>query len=83
MQGDILLEVTGNEQELKFVLKDSGVPFDPTAYKEVDAMLYAESQTIGGLGIHLMRHYTDGMSYERTDGHNVLTMIKKLKNNKE
>jgi sigma-B regulation protein RsbU (phosphoserine phosphatase) len=38
-------------------------------------------QKVGGLGIHLMRHYMDSLSYERKDGQNVLTMTKKIKGN--
>lgn len=81
-RGDILLEVSADEHEVKFVLKDSGIPFDPTGYKEIDTTAHAANRTIGGLGIHLIRHYIDVVSYERTDGHNVLTMIKKLKDKK-
>jgi sigma-B regulation protein RsbU (phosphoserine phosphatase) len=33
------------------------------------------------LGIHLIRHYMDEVSYQYIDGHNVLTMKKNLKSN--
>ena len=42
-----------------------------------------ENGVIGGLGIHLIRHYMDEVSYERKDGQNVLTMRKRIKGVKE
>ncbi|MBO7140365.1 MAG: ATP-binding protein [Prevotella sp.] len=56
-------------------IKDSGVPFDPTAKADADTTLSAEERSIGGLGIHLVRQLMDDISYERTaDGKNILTM---------
>ena len=40
--------------------------------------LSAEERPIGGLGIHLVRQLMDSINYERTNGHNVLTLRKKL-----
>jgi sigma-B regulation protein RsbU (phosphoserine phosphatase) len=47
----------------------------------VDVDTHVSQQKVGGLGIHLMRHYMDSLSYERKDGQNVLTMTKKIKGN--
>ena len=66
---------------LKFVISDSGTPFDPTAKAEVDTTLSAEERGIGGLGIHLIRQIMDTINYERVDGKNVLTLRKKLTKN--
>lgn len=56
-------------------IKDSGVPFDPTAKADADTTLSAEERSIGGLGIHLVRQLMDSISYERTAyGKNILTM---------
>jgi anti-sigma regulatory factor (Ser/Thr protein kinase) len=55
------------------------VPFDPTAKEKVDTSLPAEDRQIGGLGILLVRELMDSINYERTDGKNVLTLIKRLK----
>ena len=64
---------------LTFVISDSGQPFDPTTRGEVDTTLSAEERSIGGLGIHLVRQLMDDIKYEYKDGHNVLTLKKKLK----
>jgi sigma-B regulation protein RsbU (phosphoserine phosphatase) len=79
----ILIEVDADadNETLTFVLRDEGVAFEPTAYQEVDVDTHVSQQKVGGLGIHLMRHYMDSLSYERKDGQNVLTMTKKIKGN--
>ena len=74
----ILLEVVADADTLTFELKDQGVPFDPTAHEEVDVNDVVQQQQIGGLGIHLIRHYMDEIAYERQNGQNVLTMKKYL-----
>lgn len=38
----------------------------------------AEDRPVGGLGIHLVRNIMDSVSYERTDGKNILTMVKAI-----
>ena len=63
---------------LTFVISDSGKPFDPTTKGEVDTTLSAEERSIGGLGIHLVKQMMDGVKYEYKDGHNVLTLSKKI-----
>lgn len=79
-KGDITIEAVSNGTDLRIVISDTGKPFDPTAKPEVDITLTAEDRKIGGLGIHLIRQIMDNINYERVDGHNVLTLIKKLNN---
>ena len=79
----ILLEVFADEETITFELRDDGLPFDPTANEEVDVKRVVKNQTIGGLGIHLIRHYMDTFSYERKNGQNVLTMTKDIKKNQK
>ena len=77
-KGDITIEAKANKTELSFIISDTGKPFDPTAKAEVDITLSAEDRAIGGLGIHLIRQIMDHINYERVDGHNILTLIKRL-----
>ena len=76
--GDIHIVAAANDKRLKFVISDSGMPFDPTMRKEVDTTLSAEERPIGGLGIHLITQLMDSINYERRDNKNVLTLRKKL-----
>lgn len=77
-KGNITIEVKSNGQEAFFIISDTGKPFDPTAKPEVDTTLSAEDRSIGGLGIHLIRKIMDHINYERSNGHNILTLIKKI-----
>jgi sigma-B regulation protein RsbU (phosphoserine phosphatase) len=80
-KGDVDIDAEANNEQLKFVISDSGTPFDPTTKGEVDTTLSAEERGIGGLGIHLIRQIMDSINYERVDGKNVLTLRKKLTKN--
>ena len=80
-KGDVDIDAEADDEQLKFVISDSGTPFDPTQKGEVDTTLSAEERGIGGLGIHLIRQIMDTINYERVDGKNVLTIRKKLTKN--
>jgi sigma-B regulation protein RsbU (phosphoserine phosphatase) len=79
-EGDISLSVHWNDlhHELTFVLRDAGMPFDPTAVPAPDVSLGVEERPIGGLGILLVRKIMDTVSYSRENDQNVLTMSKKI-----
>ena len=77
-RGDVCIEAEADESHLKFIITDSGTPFDPTARGEVDTTLSAEERGIGGLGIHLVRQIMDCVHYERVDGKNVLSLDKNI-----
>lgn len=76
--GEILLEAYANDERLKFVITDSGVPFDPTVAAEPDVSADLDDRPIGGLGIFLVRNIMDSVNYERVSGENVLTLRKML-----
>ena len=78
-EGDIEVRIMSDGKTLKTVLIDSGVAFDPTAKEKADTSLSAEDRQIGGLGILLVRELMDSINYERIDGQNILTLIKKVK----
>lgn len=80
-KGDVDIYAEADDEQLKFVISDSGTPFDPTQKGEVDTTLSAEERGIGGLGIHLIRQIMDTINYERVDGKNVLTLRKKITKN--
>jgi sigma-B regulation protein RsbU (phosphoserine phosphatase) len=65
---------------MKTIIIDSGIAFDPTEKEKADTSLSAEDRQIGGLGILLVRELMDTINYERINGQNVLTLIKKQNN---
>ena len=77
-EGEVDIEAVYTDKYLKFILTDAGIAFDPTKKEEVDTTLSVEERQIGGLGIHLVRQIMDSVNYERIDGKNVLTLIKRL-----
>ena len=76
--GPVELDALREGNSLKFVLSDSGKPFDPTARPDADINASLEDRQIGGLGIHLLRSIMDAVSYEYRDGRNILTMTKNI-----
>ena len=77
--GDIEIRMMCDNETLKTVIIDSGVAFDPTAMQRADTSLSVEDRQIGGLGLLLVRELMDSINYERADGQNFLTLMKKLK----
>ena len=77
-KGDVYIEAECDNDVMTFIIRDNGIPFDPTKASEVDTTLSAEERPIGGLGIHLVRTIMDTEEYSYTDGQNVLTLKKKL-----
>jgi anti-sigma regulatory factor (Ser/Thr protein kinase) len=73
---DVACGVAGGEAVLRFT--DDGELYDPTQRKDPDVTLSAEEREIGGLGIFMVKKFMDSMLYERRDGKNVLTLVKKL-----
>jgi anti-sigma regulatory factor (Ser/Thr protein kinase) len=71
----IVARVHGDRLEL--IIEDDGIPFDPTAHTLALSQAGTKDRPIGGLGIHLIRCYVDGMSFEFRDGMNALTLVKK------
>ena len=75
---EISLSVNLTDNNLVFLLTDSGKEFDPTQAPEADVTLSAEERQIGGLGIFLIRQIMNTVEYQRIDGKNVLTLGKQL-----
>ncbi len=78
--GDVNIRATSNGRRLKFIISDSGIPFNPTEVTAADTTLSAEERPIGGLGILLVRELMDSINYERINGQNVLTLTKSIHN---
>ena len=63
---------------IEITLVDGGRPYDPLAKPDPDITLGVEERQIGGLGIFISKKQMDEIKYSYTDGHNVLTMKKKI-----
>ena len=57
---------------------DAGTCYNPLEKQDPDVSLPAAERKIGGLGIFLVKKTMDSMEYQRLDGHNFLTIRKKI-----
>ena len=73
---EVTAELTPNR--LIITLSDDGIPFNIFQQEPPDTALSIEEREIGGLGVHLVRRMMDEVSYRRTTGRNVVTLIKYL-----
>ena len=73
------IELKRDENSITLCFRDAGIPFNPLERVMPDTTLPWNQRKIGGLGIFLVIKKTDDISYEYTNGENVLTVNKKLK----
>lgn len=59
----VRLDLRGTEAAL--TIEDDGTPFDPTKVPPPARPRSLDEAPIGGLGLHLVRHFSSGMEYER------------------
>ena len=76
--GDIELSCRLDRQLATVTIRDWGIVFNPLEVKPPDLNLDIDERPIGGLGIYLMKKFSDRVEYRREDGSNFLTIIKKL-----
>ncbi len=77
-KGDAEISVGVDDGVASITFRDSGIPYDPLAKEDPDVTKKAEDRSIGGLGIYMVKKSMDEMLYRYEDGHNILTIRKKL-----
>ncbi len=65
-------------ERLVVVLEDDGREFNPLNVPAPEVSLPAEQRSVGGLGIFLVRKFSEEIRYERHDGRNRLTVAIRL-----
>jgi serine/threonine-protein kinase RsbW len=74
----VRVDLSAADGKLVMQFADRGAEYNPLLREDPDLTLPAEERPIGGLGVHFCKKLTDGQSYARVDGRNVLTLTKKL-----
>ena len=74
----IEIDMSVDDGQLVLQIVDDGKAFNPVDAPAPDTSLAPEDRAIGGLGLHLLRTLSDGMSYERRDERNRVTLVKRL-----
>src|SRR5580700_10824536 len=76
--GAIEISIGKRGKEVHVVIIDMAPAFNPLEQEvDQDPSLPLEKRQEGGLGIILMKKYSDSLHYERMNGKNVLTLVKK------
>ena len=77
--GNVLIEMSCENDTAEITFTDKGVPYDPLAKEDPDISLPAEERPIGGLGILMVKKTMDDISYDRENDCNILTIKKHIK----
>ena len=72
---DIEVRVQDQVNRLRVELRDKAKPFNPLRQPEVVFPRTLNEASEGGLGIHLIRTYTEECYYQRVDHQNVFVMV--------
>ena len=72
------VEIERDEKHIMLRFCDGGVPFNPLEQPSPDISLPMEQRRIGGLGLLIVIKKMDSVTYEYTDGKNVLTCNKDI-----
>ena len=75
-KGTIEITLSRYQNKVSFIFKDSGKPFNPLDKKDPNITASSEEREIGGLGIFMVKKIMDEVTYEYTDGQNILTLVK-------
>ena len=79
--GDVCI-IAGLDKEMSEITVtfiDRGIRYDPLSSENPDITLPVSEREIGGLGIFLTKRSMDELSYEYSEGRNILKMKKKLR----
>lgn len=80
--GYIELDVTNTDKELRIEICDGGRPFNPIEKQAPDLTQCLEERAIGGLGIFLILHMMDRVTYRYEEGKNKLVLTKNISGGK-
>lgn len=75
--GHVQVQLQYDEGWITIRIIDDGPAFDPHTIPTIEKPQDPEQVKIGGLGFHFIRNLMDSTSYEREDGKNILTMMKR------
>ena len=75
--GEIELTCRIGPKKFEISIRDWGRPFNPLKTPPPDLDLDLEDRPIGGLGVFLMKKFSDRLEYRREEDSNLLTIIKR------
>lgn len=75
----IIIRFSLDSDNLRVQIKDDAPEFNPLDIpipEDLDKSV--EERSVGGLGIHLVRKFTDNFTYRRSNNKNIVTLTKKI-----
>ncbi len=75
---EIVIQAECKNGELVLDVEDDGRPFNPLLVRAPDLESPLQQRKVGGLGLHLVREFTQSIAYARRDGKNHLVLRKKI-----
>ncbi len=76
LPGRLILHLEGKaDGKLHLEIRDRGIAFNPLERAAPDLEAELMERPIGGLGIFLMKEFTDGLSWHRENDENCLSII--------
>jgi anti-sigma regulatory factor (Ser/Thr protein kinase) len=75
---EVDIELAVRDRSLVIHVVDDGRPFNPVDAPPPDTTLAPEERRIGGLGLHMLRTFSDRMTYERHGRFNHLVLVKAI-----
>lgn len=80
-EGPVVIETFCDENEgcIYLRISDKGVAFNPFADNEIDVDAKASDDSIGGLGLYMVKSMVDEAHYERVNDQNVVLLKKNIK----
>lgn len=76
-EGNVTVDFDYADSSVIVHVSDSGKEFNPLLKEDPRTNLSIDEMKIGGLGIFMSKMYLDDVSYERKDGQNIITLVKK------
>ena len=77
---DVLLRIRCKPDQLYIEIEDDGIPFNPLSAAPPCLESDIEDREVGGLGVFFARKFADQISYERTNGKNIVKITKRFSN---
>lgn len=74
---EIRVRITVGDGHVTLEIADDGRPFDPLGAAPPEPPPPGRRPRPGGVGIHMLRQFMDGIEYARIDGGNRLTLTKR------
>lgn len=71
---EIVIKLQAENNSIKITIEDDAAPFHPFEAEEPDLHLPLEEREPGGHGIHLVKNFSESLSYETKDGINTTTI---------